>query len=270
MIRVFPRRTSMTPTDKLAFIGDPPLFRPPDMPVRVSVAFIWDKPEGERLARAWSQYYSDVQIGGPAYGDRGGEFIPGRFVKEGAVITSRGCIRSCGFCLVPSREGGAIRELPIRDGWNILDNNLLACSGKHLYRVFDMLARQPKAAIFSGGLDCRLLQSWHVELFHSTAVGSMFFACDTPGAIAHLRRCADLLRNFSREKKRCYVLIGWNGETLERAETRLKEVYALNFLPFAMLYRSSTENRRYSREWSALQKLWCRPAAYKAAMRVTQ
>lgn len=64
MIRVFPRKTNWTPTDDLAFVGNTPLFRPEDQPVRVSVVFTWDIPEGERLVRAWSDYYSDVKIGG--------------------------------------------------------------------------------------------------------------------------------------------------------------------------------------------------------------
>ncbi len=51
MIRVFPSRTQWTPTDDMAFVGEPPLFRPPDrhIPVRVSVTFTWHKPEAERI-----------------------------------------------------------------------------------------------------------------------------------------------------------------------------------------------------------------------------
>lgn len=63
LIRVFPMRTAWTPTDDLAFIGDPGLFRPPEMPVKISVTFTWDIPEAERLLRSWSVYYSDVQKG---------------------------------------------------------------------------------------------------------------------------------------------------------------------------------------------------------------
>ena len=68
IIRVFPRRTSYTPTDNMAFVGDPPLFRPDADEVHVSVTFTWDKSEGERLADAWSQYYQNVKLGGVAYG----------------------------------------------------------------------------------------------------------------------------------------------------------------------------------------------------------
>ena len=54
--RVFPRRTKATPRDEYAFIGDVPLFLPPDISeVHVSVTFTWDLKEAERLARAWSR-----------------------------------------------------------------------------------------------------------------------------------------------------------------------------------------------------------------------
>lgn len=53
MIRVFPRRTKWTPTDDLSYIGYPPLFRPPEMPVRISVTFTWDIPLAQKLYMAW-------------------------------------------------------------------------------------------------------------------------------------------------------------------------------------------------------------------------
>jgi hypothetical protein len=111
MIRVFPHRNKWTPTDEMTFIGEPPLFRPGDrrMPVRISVTFTWHKQDAERIAKSWAQYYDDVQLGGPAYEDPGGEFIPGRFMKEGCTITSRGCPKKCGWCVVPMREG-LVRE----------------------------------------------------------------------------------------------------------------------------------------------------------------
>ncbi len=97
MIRVFTTRNKWTPTDELAFVGDPPLFRPQDrsVPVRISVTFTWYIPEGQRLLKAWSGYYDDVQLGGPAFDDKGGEFEPGRFIKHGVTITSRGCPNAC-------------------------------------------------------------------------------------------------------------------------------------------------------------------------------
>ena len=179
IIRVFPRKTKWTPIDDLAFVGDPPLFRPPELPVKVSVTFTWDIVEGERLYRAWSQYYSDVQIGGPAYGGQPMSFTPGMFVKEGVTFTSRGCPNRCPFCYVPRREG-KISELEIKPGWILQDNNFLACSREHIERVFDMLRLQKKAIDFNGGLEVRRLKAWHVELFQRLNVRHFWFACDIP------------------------------------------------------------------------------------------
>ena len=54
--RVFPRRTSATPDDELAFVGDPPLFLPAADEAHVSCTLTWDRPEAERLARAWATH----------------------------------------------------------------------------------------------------------------------------------------------------------------------------------------------------------------------
>lgn len=266
MIRVFPRKTKWTPNDDLAFIGDPWLFRPPEMPVRISVAFTWDIPEAERLCRAWSTYYPDVQIGGPAFDDPGDTFTPGQFVKPGIIFTSRGCSKNCDWCLAPKREGW-IRELKIKDGWDVADNNLLACSRGHIEAVFDMLRHQQEPIKFSGGLDAEMLQSWHVDLLKTIRLKFAWFACDYPGAIRKLERVADLMADFSREKKRCYVLIGYNGETVQQAEKRLEAVYNMDFLPMAMLYCGpDLKKAQWSVDWLTLRRTWVRPAAFKREM----
>jgi hypothetical protein len=234
-------------------------------PVRISVTFSWDIPEAQRLYRLWSGFYDDVQIGGPAFGDPGGEFVPGRFTKSGAVITSRGCIRNCSFCLVPKREG-EIRELEVKDGWDVADNNLLACSDRHIERVFQMLKRQRRAAHFSGGLDARIFNEWHASLLKTIRFKFAFFACDSAGALKDLKRVASLIADFSREKKRCYVLVGFNGESALEAETRLRNVYKLGFLPFAMLYRGADAMSRNTREFHDLVGIWRQPGLYKAIM----
>lgn len=261
MIRVFPRKTKCTPTDGLAFVGDPLLWKLPEQPVRISVTFSWDIPEGERLFRAWGEQYKDVQIGGPAFDDPGYTFTSGQFVKPGKVFTSRGCPNRCPWCLVPQREG-EIRELPVVPGNDIADNNLLACSKEHVEAVFDMLRGQ-KEIRFSGGLDARLFRRWHVDALLGLSVKFMWFACDTPGGVKPLERVSDLLADISIEKKRCYVLIGHNGEDILRAEKRLEKVYKMGFLPLAMLFRGRDECE-YGQDWKNLRWKWSRPAVYRS------
>jgi hypothetical protein len=264
-IRVFPRRTKWTPIDDLAFVGDPPLFRPSEMPVKVSVTFTWDIKEGERLQRAWSHYYSDVDLGGVAFGDSGIGFTPGQFIKEGVTFTSRGCNKRCPWCFVPEREG-KIRELEIKDGYIVQDNNLLACSDNHIDKVFAMLRRQKRGIVFSGGLDATLLKSWHVDLLKTISVKEMWFACDTDQSIPNLEKISELLKDFSLNSKRCYVLIGYTNNML-LDQIRLKKVLDLGFLPFAQLYQPKTPYREYPKKWRDMARVWSRPAIYKTELK---
>lgn len=256
-LRVFPRRTKATPDDADVRIGEPGLFDEADK-VLVSCTFTWDKPQAERLAEAWKQV-GDVELGGPAYGDPGGEFIPGKFLKHGYTITSRGCINKCWFCYVWKRSG-MLRELEIKDGWIIQDDNLLACSEEHIKSVFSMLKRQPKKAIFSGGLEAKLLQDWHVDLIADLRPSQMFFAYDTPDDYDPLLVASEKLKSagFTRSQLFAYCLIGYPKDTFEKAEERLGQVKDMGMCPFAMLYRDNSG--KYNREWRKLQRMWSRPA----------
>lgn len=261
MVRVFPRKNKWIPKDDLSFVGWPPLFRPKDQLVMVSVVFTWDIEMGQRLQKAWSVYFSDVRLGGPAMNNPGAEFVPGRFIKKGVTITSRGCSKRCPWCYVPKREG-PIRELSIQPGNIIQDNNLLACSREHIFKVFNMLKSQKKIK-FSGGIDATLLKDWHRPLFDSIKLHEIWLACDNKAALAPLSRAAKILNGISINKKRCYVMIGFNGEGLAQAESRLEAVYKLGFLPFCQLYQPS-HKIAYGKEWRALARKWSRPAAYRS------
>jgi len=259
--RVFPRRTKATPTDSLAFTGEPGLFPPEVDAVHISVAFTWDLPEAGRLAREWS-HVAPVEIGGPACGTRGDDFEPGLYLQAGYVITSRGCPNRCWFCSVWRREGETIRELPVRDGWNILDDNILATSDKHIREVFEMLARQDRAPEFTGGLEAARLLPWHVTAMRKIHPKQLFFAYDGPEDRDPLHAAGKLLLSggFTRASHalRAYVLIGYPKDTFDAAESRLRECMEAGFLPMAMLYRDTKGDRDTA--WMRFQRTWARPA----------
>jgi hypothetical protein len=270
ILRVFPRRTSYTPTDELAVIGLPGLWRPDADEVHVSVTFSWDVPEGYKLLSAWSQFYPVVKIGGPALETRAqSSFTPGMYVKKGITFTSRGCQNFCPWCLVPHREGRLRHIYPVPPGYIINDNNFLQCLPEHRYQVYRMLAQQPKAAEFRGGIDARLVTDEVAAELCSIRIKELFLACDSDQMIPHLQRAAEKLAFLGIERLRCYVMVGYGGENWETAEARLETVYRAGAMPFAQMYRSlaATARTDYAKEWRQLVKRWSRPAAVKAMHR---
>lgn len=182
-------------------------------------------------------------------------------MKRGVTITSRGCSKACPWCYVPKREG-IIRELDIKPGHILQDNNLLACSRQHIEKVFVMLREQKKGISFNGGMDTMYMRKWHRDLFDSIKIKELWFACDSEQGIKPLEKTAEILDGISINKRRCYALIGFGNETLSQAEERLEKIYTLGFLPFAQLYKSD-QQKVFSKEWKALARKWSRPAAYR-------
>lgn len=258
--RVFPRATRATPTDALAFVGDLPLIRPEIDRVHVSVAFTWDLPEAERLAESWGRFYP-TEIGGPATGARGEDFEPGMYLRPGYVITSRGCPNKCWFCSVWRREGHEVRELPIREGWNVLDDNILATSREHFAAVCEMLKRQSRPAEFTGGLEAARLTEWHVDQLAEVKPRQLFFAYDTADDLEPLREAATILPDKWKPPRghhlRCYVLVGYPGDSFETAEERLRQVLDCGMVPMAMLYRD--REGTFGRRWRQFQREWANP-----------
>ena len=258
--RVFPRRTNATPNDALAFTSPPPKVTPNVDEVHISVTFSYDIEKAEQLAEAWAKTGLPIKMGGPAFGMPSGDFVPGLYLKKGYVITSRGCNNSCWFCSVPKREGG-LRELPITEGNVILDDNLLACSENHIRGVFAMLKNQPDKPVFTGGLEARLLKPWHVDLLREVKTKRLYCAYDTENDYEPLIHAGKLFRGGGITRNshtaRCYVLIGYPNDTMDKAETRLRNAWSAGFFPYAMLYRNESGDVRH--EWAKFQRAWARP-----------
>jgi len=259
--RVFPTKTRMCPDDPDAYFGFPPENVPEYDEIHISVTFTWDIPKIERLQKAWSKY-GFVKVGGPALGDPGSFFVPGLYLKHGATITSRGCPNKCSFCFVHRREG-ALRELPIVPGHIIQDNNLLACSERHVSKVFEMLQGQKKID-FVGGFEASRITPDLVSKLKQIKLYQLWLAYDTPQAKGAVENAIALLRpHFNQNKIRCYVLVGYGNDTVLEAQKRLEWVYNLGALPFAMLYHTHIE-------WKKLHRLWTRPAAMRSVMKLNE
>jgi hypothetical protein len=259
IIKVYPhKRTNGTPIDENVRIDcEPGLFDECDE-VHISVAFTWCMKRAGELEKAW-RHVAPVKVGGPAFGKPGGEFIPGKYLRIGYTITSRGCPNHCWFCKVPSREGGKITELPIREGWNVLDDNLLACSEDHIRKVFAMLKNESRRAEFTGGLEAKLLKPWHVDLLHDLKPKQIFMAYDTEDDFEPLVQAARLLHEAgftsASHALRCYLLCGFENDTMEKAEKRILKTEALGIWPMPMVYRDEKKEER-DPPWVSFQSRW--------------
>ena len=263
--RVFPRKTKQSPNDSLCFFDTPKMLDLPEIDeVHISVVFTYDMQKAEDLYFQWERLGVPIKMGGPAFGEKSGEFIPGLYVKKGVTFTSRGCPNNCWFCSVHKREGD-ITELEIKDGYIIQDDNFLACSENHIRSVFEMLKRQKEKPHLNGGLEAKLLKSWHCELLADAKTASMYFAYDTPDDYEPLIVAGRMLANHNLTIKRrtnyCYVLIGYPKDTFVQAEKRLIDTIKAGFIPLAMLYKdykgaTNPDWRKFSREWARKEIIW--------------
>jgi len=160
------------------------------------------------------------------------------------------------------REGHEVRELPISEGWNVLDDNLLACSEEHIRATFAMLKRQKHPVEFTGGLEAARLEPWHVDLLADLKPKQAFFAYDTEDDLEPLIQAGRLLLDAgfteASHTLRCYVLIGQPRDTFEQAERRLRQTIEAGFFPMAMLWRN--DMGQTDLQWRRFQRLWARPA----------
>jgi hypothetical protein len=251
----------MTPIDDYAFVGEPPMIRPDADEVHVSCSFTWDLPKAHDLVGAWAQYYGIIKLGGMHCED--GEFTPGMYIRNGITFTSRGCNSQCPWCLVPEREG-RLREIEIKPGNLVQDNNLLQCNTDHIERVFDMLRGQSNVQ-FTGGLDSRRLTDNIADAIRSLKVKQVFLAADTKESLKPLEKAIKRL-GLPRGKVRCYALLAF-GESISACLERLETIWELGAMPFAQLYQPPDRYIKYPQEWRDLARTWSRPAAMKAVMR---
>lgn len=267
--RVFPTKTKMSPDDQHAYFGYPPFreFLIDYDEVHISVTFTWDIKRGYELKTAWEQYFDNVKIGGPAIGDCNGIFTPGMYLKNGYIITSRGCPYNCKkYCFVHEREGG-IKELPVFPGNKVQDNNLLACSKEHRDEVFYMLDGQ-KDIEFKGGLDSRLMTHKIAHRLKSLCIKRLWFSCDYDAALKPLEKAVGILQKvgFTREHLYCYALSF--GKDMDKDEERYRKIWDIGCIPYCQLFQPKSEKRiEYPKEWQRFQRKWLKVPIIRSRMK---
>lgn len=166
--------------------------------------------------------------------------------KINVGFTTRGCIRKCGFCVVPEKEGNIRAVGDIYDFWDgkskeivILDNNILAVP-THFADICKQIKKEALKVDFNQGLDFRLMDRNLLRIAKDIKMPIWRFAWDNIKTKKRAIHFLEMLQEENIKATRWYVLIGFDSterEDIERVET-LKE---WGHDPFVMPY-----NRHYS------------------------
>lgn len=191
------------------------------------------------------------------------------------VFSTRGCIRSCEFCIVKEHEpvffeNTRWREMidPKKKKIVFFDNNFLASSRAHFDDVIDGLKDIGKPVDFNQGLDCRLMDEYKAKRLGEIKLKPVRFAFDIMPQERFIRRAVALTRKHITDNYRqiiVYILYNFK-DTPEEALYRAETVKELGATPFAMGYKpiDKIEKNHVSENWTRRQitdfgRYWNRP-----------
>lgn len=161
--------------------------------------------------------------------------------KQAIGFITRGCIRSCPWCIVPKKEGrikpaASWREIKRADSREIvfLDNNVLA-SDYGLQNIEEM-GTEKVWVDFNQGLDARLITKEVAELLARLRwIRFVRVSCDTAEMLPVIEQAVSYMREAGIAKTRfwSYMLV----QDVEEAEQRALALDKMGVTPFAQPYR---------------------------------
>ena len=170
---------------------------------------------------------------------------------------TRGCPRSCKFCIVSKKEGKCSRKVAnLSEFWDgqktieLLDPNLLACNDRE--SLLEQLVKSKAWINFNQGLDIRFTDKDIAELLNRIKVKSIHFAWDNPNDDLYnkFKSVSEILK-YSISKKIVYVLVNFNS-TFEQDLWRVYTLRELGYDPYIMVY----DRPNASKDIRRLQR-WC-------------
>jgi len=179
-------------------------------------------------------------------------------------FTSRGCVRHCGFCIVPEKEGLIRDNAPIAEFWNpehskliLLDNNFGA--SPRWRENAEYIQQYGLKVNFNQGLDIRLMTEEFAGVLADLRyynwrfkTRGLYFAFDSMNVEDAVVHGVDLLSGagIPRRHLMFYILAGY--DTTEQEDLcRIEIVKGLGAIPYVMPYNGAHipaarwANRRY-------------------------
>ena len=177
---------------------------------------------------------------------------------------TRGCIRHCGWCIVPRKEGmirpcSTWQEIKRPDSRKIvfMDNNVLA-SDHGLQQIEAMIGKDVKVD-FNQGLDARLIDDSIAEMLGRLKwIRFVRLSCDTDAMLEVILDKGELLNQHGLKSWRIFVYV--LVQDIPSAEHRCIELRKVGMEPFAQPYRDFIHNTEPTRE----QKEFARWVNHKA------
>lgn len=166
--------------------------------------------------------------------------------KHAIGFLTRGCIRSCPWCVVPKKEGGIKayrdwREVKRPDSRDIvfMDNNVLACD--HGLEQIQSMIGQDVRVDFNQGLDARLITPDVAEMLARLKwIRFIRMSCDTDAMLPTVLTAATYLKQFGVKPYRLFVYL--LVKDIESAEYRAKQLRSAGVDVFAQPYRDFENN----------------------------
>jgi len=183
--------------------------------------------------------------------------------KSAYGFLTRGCIRSCGWCIVPKKEGVLrpymdIEEIAIegRNKITLMDNNILASD--YGISQIEKIAKIGLKVDFNQDLDCRLVTPEVAQLLVNVKwLKYIRFACDTSAQLPYLFRACDMLKQYGyKGAVFMNVLLSDDiNECLYRINA-IRNYKGLRMLPFAQPYLDFS-GRHSPPQWQKDMARWC-------------
>lgn len=170
-------------------------------------------------------------------------------VNAGMGFTSRGCVRNCGFCFVPKKEGKLRDAAEIGDLINpksnvlILHDNNFTADPYCIDKLKEIKERKLIIDI-NQGCDVRLMTDekayWLGQVKH---LRSLHYAWDLMEYENKVLEGIEILsKHVKKYKHMCFMLVGFNT-TFEEDMYRFKKLSSMKVDPFVMIYNQIPDIR---------------------------
>ena len=176
-------------------------------------------------------------------------------------FSSRGCIRKCPFCIVPTKEGKIHPVGDLYSVWNreaghthvvLLDNNILALPD-HFEKVANQIKQESLTVDINQGMDIRLVNPDNAAIIKKLKLQPYpRFAFDDIKLESAVRKGIDVLKGAGIRVSMFYVLSGF-GPAFEDDLKRVNILRDLGQKAFVMLYDQELLKQpryRHLRNWT--------------------